>query len=97
MSGLNCEACGDENIIAYKNYVQPYYGARAHWAGSLFSGKAGGPLAVGRLGGVKFTLAELTLWFQALGFFIASSTCFNIGFGLEKGDIREYWNNIVGI
>jgi multimeric flavodoxin WrbA len=54
-----------------------------------FQGKAGGPLVVARRAGHNFTFAELTLWFQILGFFIPGSTYWNIGFGREKGDIEN--------
>ena len=54
-----------------------------------FRGKVGGPLVVARRAGKNFTFAELTLWFQILGFFIPSSTYWNVGIARDKGDIEQ--------
>lgn len=54
-----------------------------------FTGKVGGPLVVGRRAGHNFTFAELTLWFQILGFFVPGSTYWNIAFGgRDKGEVN---------
>ncbi len=55
----------------------------------VFAGKVGGPLVVARRAGKNFTLAQLTFWFQILGFFIPGSTYWNIAFGREKGTVEE--------
>jgi len=67
--------------------------------GRPFTGKVGGPLVVARRAGMNFTLAELTFWFQVLGFVIPGSTYWNIAFGREKGEVlndeegmRTAWN-----
>ncbi|RLC67932.1 MAG: flavodoxin family protein [Chloroflexi bacterium] len=67
--------------------------------GRPFSGKVGGALVVARRAGKNFTLAQLTYWFQILGFFIPGSTYWNVAFGREKGDVehdeeglRTAWN-----
>lgn len=57
--------------------------------GSLFDGKIGGALVVAGRSGQNFTLAELTLWFQILGFSVPSSPDWNVSFGEEKGAVRE--------
>jgi len=46
----------------------------ARWNGEPFHRKVGGPLVVARRSGRNFTIAQLTLWFQILGFFIPGST-----------------------
>lgn len=67
--------------------------------GKPFSGKVGGALVVARRAGKNFTLAQLTYWFQILGFFIPGSTYWNVAFGRERGDVehdeeglRTAWN-----
>ena len=45
----------------------------SRWNGDPFRGKVGGPLVVARRAGKNFTFAQLTLWFQILGFFIEIS------------------------
>ena len=61
----------------------------AGFNGRLFAGKVGGPIVVARRAGHNFTVAQLTLWFQILGFFIPGSTYWNISFGLKKGDVEK--------
>ena len=61
----------------------------AYWH-RTFEGKVGGPLVVARRAGQIFTLAQLNSWFQVLGFFIPSSTYWNIAFGgREEGDVEK--------
>ena len=67
--------------------------------GKPFNGKVGGALVVARRAGKNFTLAQLTYWFQILGFFIPGSTYWNVAFGRERGDVehdeeglRTAWN-----
>lgn len=55
----------------------------------VFRGKVGGPLVVARRAGQNFTFAELTLWFQIMGFYIPGSTYWNIGIARDKGDIEK--------
>jgi len=59
----------------------------ALWNGEAFSGKIGGPLVVARRAGKNFTFAQLTYWFQILGFFIPGSTYWNVAIGEEKGEV----------
>ncbi len=54
----------------------------------VFAGTVGGPLVVGRRAGHNFTFAQITYWFQILGFFIPGSTYWNIAFGREKGEVK---------
>lgn len=61
----------------------------SRWNGELFSGKVGGPLVVARRAGHNFTIAQLTLWFQILGFVVPGSTYWNIAFGREKGEVTQ--------
>ena len=61
----------------------------ARWNGGLFHGKVGGPLVVARRAGQNFTFAQLTFWFQILGFFIPSSTYWNIAIAREKGEVMN--------
>ena len=67
--------------------------------GEPFSHKVGGPIVVARRAGQNFTLAQLTFWFQILGFFIPGSTYWNMAIGREKGEVerdeeglRTIWN-----
>ncbi|MEJ2739830.1 MAG: flavodoxin family protein [Dehalococcoidia bacterium] len=62
-------------------------GYLSRWNGEHFSGKVGGPLVVARRAGKNFTFAQLTLWFQILGFFIPGSTYWNVATGREKGEV----------
>ena len=55
----------------------------------MFAGKVGGPLVVARRAGQNFTFAQLTLWFQILGFYVPGSTYWNIAFGREKGEVQQ--------
>ena len=57
--------------------------------GEPFHGKVGGPLVVARRAGKNFTFAQLTYWFQILGFFIPGSTYWNVAIGWEKGDVKH--------
>ena len=61
----------------------------AHWNGEPFHGKVGGPLVVARRAGKNFTIAQLTFWFQILGFFIPGSTYWNVAIGREKGEVEQ--------
>ena len=61
----------------------------AHSGRQVFNGKVGGPLVVARRAGQNFTFAQLTLWFQILGFYIPGSTYWNIAIGREKGDVEK--------
>jgi len=61
----------------------------ARWNGEPFHGKVGGPLVVARRSGQNFTIAQLTFWFQILGFFIPGSTYWNMAIGREKGDVEQ--------
>ena len=65
-------------------------GQLAKWNNQPFQGKVGGPLVVARRAGKNFTLAQLTLWFQLLGFFVPGSTYWNVAFGSrKKGDVKQ--------
>lgn len=57
--------------------------------GGTFRGKVGGPLVVARRAGQNFTFAQLTLWFQILGFFIPGSSYWNVAIGHEKGQVTQ--------
>jgi len=61
----------------------------ARWNGEPFRGKVGGPLVVARRAGRTFTLAQLTFWFQILGFFIPGSSYWNVAIGREKGEVQQ--------
>ena len=61
----------------------------SRWNGEPFSGKVGGSLVVARRAGKNFTFAQLTYWFQILGFFIPGSTYWNVAFGREKGEVER--------
>jgi multimeric flavodoxin WrbA len=55
----------------------------------LFAGKVGGPLVVARRAGQNFTFAQIMYWFHLLGFFMPSSTYWNIAFGGEPGGVKR--------
>ncbi|MDD4858764.1 MAG: flavodoxin family protein [Dehalococcoidales bacterium] len=71
----------------------------SRWNGEPLRGKTGGPLVVARRAGKNFTMAQLTLWFQILGFYIPGSSYWNVAIGREKGEVehdeegmRTAWN-----
>jgi multimeric flavodoxin WrbA len=55
----------------------------------VFTGKIGGPLVVARRAGQNFTLAQLNYWFQINGFFLPSSTYWNMAIAREKGEVTK--------
>jgi multimeric flavodoxin WrbA len=57
--------------------------------GEVFSHKVGGPIAVARRAGQNFTLAQLTFWFQILGFFTPGSTYWNMAVGREREEVER--------
>ena len=59
------------------------------WNNRAFAGKVGGPLVIARRAGKNFTFAQLTFWFQILGFFIPGSTYWNVAIGREKGEVNQ--------
>ncbi|MFW6112430.1 MAG: flavodoxin family protein, partial [Chloroflexota bacterium] len=61
----------------------------SRWNGETFRGKVGGPLVVARRAGKNFTIAQLTHWFQILGFFVPGSTYWNVAVAREKGDVEH--------
>ncbi|UCD22266.1 MAG: flavodoxin family protein [Chloroflexota bacterium] len=61
----------------------------SRWNGEPFQRKVGGPLVTARRSGKNFTIAQLTFWFQILGFFIPGSTYWNVAIGREKGDVEQ--------
>ena len=61
----------------------------SRWNGDAFRGKVGGPLVVARRAGKNFTIAQLTYWFQILGFFIPGSSYWNVAIAWEKGEVEQ--------
>lgn len=61
----------------------------SRWNGEPLSHKVGGPLVVARRAGHNFTVAQLTLWFQILGFVVPGSTYWNIAFGRGRGEVTK--------
>ena len=77
------------SVTALLKILMERTGYIAYWHRTL-EGKVGGPLVVARRAGQNFTLAQLDLWFQILGFFMPGSTYWNIAFGgREKGDVEK--------
>ena len=64
-------------------------GCIGHSQGRIWAGKVGGALVVARRAGKNFTFAQLTYWFQILGFFIPGSTYWNVAIGREKGEVEK--------
>jgi multimeric flavodoxin WrbA len=56
----------------------------SRWNGEPFQRKVGGPLVAARRSGKNFTIAQLTFWFQILGFFAPGSTYWNVSIGRKK-------------
>ncbi len=52
-------------------------------------GKVGGPLVVGRRGGLNASLAQMTFWFQYMEMYIASGAYWGIAFGMGKGEVAQ--------
>jgi hypothetical protein len=44
---------------------------------------------VARRAGKNFTVAQLTLWFQILGFHVPGSSYWNVAIGREKGEVKQ--------
>ncbi len=63
------------------------YVSRAN--GELFKRKLGGPVAVARRAGHNFTYAQMLFWYFINGMVVPGSTYWNIGFGLEPGDVNS--------
>lgn len=63
------------------------YVSRAN--GELFQRKLGGPVAVARRAGQNFTYAQMLFWYFINGMVVPGSTYWNVGFGLEPGDIHN--------
>ena len=59
------------------------------WNGQPFQGKIGGPLVVASRAGKTFTAAQLTLWFQILGFYVPGSSYWNVAIGRERGEVKS--------
>ena len=57
--------------------------------GRPFEGKVGGPLVVARRAGKNFTFAQLSYWFQIMGYFIPTSTYWNVAVGRDKGEVEK--------
>ena len=57
--------------------------------GHLLSRKIGGPIAVARRAGQNFTYAQLMYWYTINDMIVPGSTYWNVGFGLQEGDVDE--------
>jgi len=64
-------------------------GMVARYSDSLFKGKVGGPLVVGRRAGHNFAFAQMNYWFQILDFFMTGSSYWNVAFGKDKGEVAQ--------
>jgi multimeric flavodoxin WrbA len=64
-------------------------GRVARYSDSLFKGKVGGPLVVGRRAGHNFAFAQMNYWFQILDFFMTGSSYWNVAFGKDKGEVAQ--------
>jgi multimeric flavodoxin WrbA len=75
------------SATALMKAVMERTGYISRWNGGRFQGKVGGPLVVARRAGQNFTFAQLTLWFQILGFYIPGSTYWNVAVARDKGEV----------
>ena len=57
--------------------------------GKAFKGKVGGPLVVGRRGGLNATLSQMTFWFQLMECYMAVGSYWGIAFGKGKGEVAQ--------
>ncbi len=64
-------------------------GMIARQTGNAFKGKVGGPLVVGRRGGLNFTFAQMNYWFQILQFYMTGASYWNIAFGRNQGEVAQ--------
>jgi len=71
-----------KSLIDRAGYVSVY-------SGRLFENKVGGPVVVARRAGQNFTFAQLLFFFLHQGMIVPGSTYWNIGFGREKGKVKE--------
>ncbi len=71
-----------KSLIDRAGYVSVY-------SGRLFENKVGGPIVVARRAGQNFTFAQLLFFFLHQGMIVPGSTYWNIGFGREKGKVKE--------
>ncbi len=51
--------------------------------------KVGAAIAVGRRAGQNFTIAQLNYWFLLSEMIVPGSTYWNVGIGLNKGDVKN--------
>lgn len=56
--------------------------------GNLLAGKAGGPIAAARRAGAVNTYAQLALFYPINGMTLVGSTYWNVGFGMQPGDVK---------
>ncbi len=64
-------------------------GMVARSSDKAFKGKVGGPLVVGRRGGLNSTFAQMNYWFQILEFYMTGASYWNIAFGRNKGEVAQ--------
>jgi multimeric flavodoxin WrbA len=57
--------------------------------GSFLAGKAGGPIVAARRAGAVNTYSQLAMFYPINGMILVGSTYWNVGFGLEPGDVNE--------
>ena len=57
--------------------------------GSSFKGRVGLPLVVGRRGGLTFTMAQMTCWFQTLEFYLSGVAHWPIAVGNDRGAVAD--------
>ncbi|MFC1908526.1 flavodoxin family protein [Chloroflexota bacterium] len=77
------------SATAYIKALMERTGYISRHSGNKFEGKVGGPLVVARRAGKNFTFAQLTYWFQILGFYIPGSTYWNVAFGRDIGSVEK--------
>ena len=71
--------------MALLNHV----GYRSRRTDKFLRRKVGAAIAVGRRAGQNFTIAQLNYWFLLSEMIIPGSTYWNVGIGLNKGDVNK--------
>jgi multimeric flavodoxin WrbA len=55
--------------------------------GGSYKGRVGAPLVVGRRGGLTFTMAQMTCWFQTMEFYLSGVAHWSISVGNDRGAV----------
>lgn len=55
----------------------------------ILAGKAGAPIVTARRAGAMTTYSQIAIWYPINGMILVGSSYWNVGFGLEKGEVEK--------